>query len=110
MKRDEFRQKTRKVLDELGDYIAELENKAGEITDEAKGEYYKRLEKLKEIKHNLSAKLEEYEQVADSRWDVVKESANSFFGSVAEAWKENYGKVADAFKKQQTSGNDDMPD
>lgn len=100
MKKEEFRQKTYEVVNELADYISKLEEKAGEIAEDAKEEYADRLEKLKEMKDNLSAKLEEYEQIADSKWDVVKESAGSFFTSVAGAWKENYDKVVDAFKKQ----------
>ncbi|RNC65728.1 hypothetical protein [Proteiniphilum sp. X52] len=99
MKKEEFKQKTYDVLNELADYITKLEDKAGEIAEDAKEEYQARLENLKEIKNNLSAKLEEYEQVADSKWDVVKDSAISFFASVADAWKENFGKVAEAFKK-----------
>jgi hypothetical protein len=99
MKKEEFKQKTRDVLKELADYISKLEDKAGEIADEAKVEYRERLENLKEIRNNLSAKLEEYELAADSKWDVVKESAVNFFASVSDAWKENFGKVADAFKK-----------
>jgi hypothetical protein len=31
MKKEEFKQKTRDVLDELADYITKLEDKAGEI-------------------------------------------------------------------------------
>lgn len=99
MKKEEFKQKTLDVVNELADYITKLEEKAGEIAEDAKEEYQERLENLKEIKNNLSAKLEEYEQVADSKWDIVKESATNFFASVADAWKENYGKVADSFKK-----------
>lgn len=100
MKKEEFKQKTRDVLDELADYITKLEDKAGEIAEDAKEEYRDRLENLKEIKNNLALKLEEYEQIADSKWDVVKESAGSFFATVADAWKENFGKVAEAFKKE----------
>ncbi|SFL25136.1 hypothetical protein SAMN05216357_11659 [Porphyromonadaceae bacterium KH3CP3RA] len=102
MKKEEFKQKTYDVLNELADYITKLEDKAGEIAEDAKEEYRERLKNLKEIKNNLSAKLEEYEQVADSKWDVVKDSAVNFFASVADAWKENFGKVADAFKKEKT--------
>ncbi len=107
MKKEEFKQKTHDVLNELADYIAKLEDKAGEIAEEAKEEYRERLENLKEIKNNLAAKLEEYEQVADSKWDVIRESAVNFCNTVGEAWKENFGKVADAFKKESPGYNDD---
>ena len=101
MKKEEFKQKTRDILDELTAYISKLEDKAGEITDDAREEYQKRLDNLKDIRDNLSAKLDEYENMADSKWDVVKESASNFFASVAESWKENFGKVTDAFKKDE---------
>jgi len=106
MGKEEFKQKTYDLLNELGDYITKLEDRAGDIADEAKEEYYERLKSLKEIRDNLSAKLEEYEQVADSKWDVVKESTGNFFASVGDAWKENFGKVADAFKKEETADFD----
>ena len=101
MKKEEFKQKTQDVLNELADYISGLENKAGEIAEDAREEYRERLDNLKGIRDNLSSKLREYENVADSKWDVVKESATSFFASVSESWKENLGKVTDAFKKDE---------
>ncbi len=101
MKKEEFKQKTRNVLDELTDYISKLEDKAGEITDDARDAYREQLDNLKDIRDNLSAKFDEYENIADSKWDVVKESAGNFFASVAESWKENLGKVTDAFKKDE---------
>ena len=58
MKKEEFKQKTIDVINELADYISTLEDKAGEVAEEAKEEYRARLDKLKEMKENLSAKLE----------------------------------------------------
>lgn len=101
MKKEEFKQKTRDLLNELTDSIIKLEDKAGDVTDDAKVEYRKQLDNLRGIRDNLSAKLEEYENIADSKWDVVRESAGNFFASVAESWKENFGKVTDAFKKNE---------
>lgn len=101
MKKEEFKQKTRDLLNELTDSIIKLEDKAGDLTDDAKVEYRKQLDNLRGIRDNLSAKLEEYENIADSKWDVVRESAGNFFASVAESWKENFGKVTDAFKKNE---------
>lgn len=100
MKKEEFRQKTLSVIDELAETISKLEAKAGEIADDAKGEYREQLENLRNLRDNLSSKLDEYDKIADSKWDVMKESAGSFFASVAEAWKENYSRVADVFKKE----------
>lgn len=101
MKKEEFKQKTRDLLNELTDSIIKLEDKAGEITDDTRKAYQEQLNNLKGIRDNLSAKLEEYENIADSKWDVVQESAGNFFASVAESWKENFGKVTDAFKKDE---------
>ena len=99
MKKEEFKQKTIEVINELADYITTLEDKTEEIADDAKEEYRERLEKLKGMKKDLSDKLEEYGLIADSKWDVVKESATNFFSAVSDAWKENFDKVAHSFKK-----------
>ena len=100
MNKEEFKQKTRDVLNELTDSILKLEDRAGEIADDAREEYQQQLDNLRNIRDNLSSKLDEYENITDSKWDVVKESAGNFFASVSDSWKENYGKVADAFKKK----------
>jgi ElaB/YqjD/DUF883 family membrane-anchored ribosome-binding protein len=112
MRKEEFKQKTHEVLDELSDYIARLEDKADDIAEDAKEEYREQLEKLRGIKENLSSKLDEFESVADGKWDVVKESAGNFFASVADSWKENFGKVAETFKKEKTTDENepDAPD
>lgn len=100
MKKDEFKQKTLDLLNELGDYITELDKKADDIADDAKEEYNEKLRTLKDLQKDLSEKFDKYQQIADSKWDLVKESAGNFFSSVGEAWKENFGKVADSFKKE----------
>lgn len=100
MKKEEFKQKTHNVLDELADYISKLEEKAGDVAEDAKEEYRERLESLKEMKENLSSKIAEYEDIAETKWDIVKESAGNFFSAVSDAWKDNYSKVAEAFKKE----------
>lgn len=99
MKKEEFKQKAYDVLDQLVEHIDNLEQKAGEIADDAKEEYKEQLEKLKDIRDNLSSKLDEYEDIADTKWDVVKESAGHFFAAVGDAWKEDFGKIVSAFKK-----------
>lgn len=99
MKRDDFKQKSYQVLNELADYIDKLDKKADEIADDAKEEYREQLDNLKGIRDNLAAKLKEYEKTADCKWDVIRESAGDFFTTVAESWSENYEKVADAFRK-----------
>ena len=100
MKREEFKQKTRELLNELIDYISKLEEKVDEIAEDTRDAYRERIDYLKSVKDKLSLKLEEYENIADGKWDVVKDSAADFFVSVSDAWKENYAKVADAFKKE----------
>lgn len=102
MKKEEFKQKTHKVLDDLVDHIEKLELKADEIADDAKEEYHKQLDNLKGIRDNLSSKLEEYEAIADSKWDIIKDSAGKFFETVSESWKDNFATVSEAFKKDRT--------
>lgn len=110
MKKEEFKQKTNDVLNELADYISGLEDKAGEIAEDAREGYRERLDNLKGIRDNLSSKLEEYENIADNKWDIVKESAVSFFATVSESWKENFGKIADTLKKERKTGSEDTDD
>ena len=105
MKKEEFKQKTRELLNELADYISGLEDRAGEIAEDAKEAYRERVDNLKDIRNNLSTKLEEYEDMADGKWEVIKESAADFFASVSESWKENFGKISDAFKKEDKDSN-----
>jgi len=109
MKKEEFKQKTHEVLNELSDYISKLEDKAEDIAEDAKEEYREQLENLRGVKENLSSKLDEFENVADGKWDVVKESAGSFFASVADSWKENFGKVAESFKKEKPANETEKP-
>ncbi|MDR1516757.1 MAG: hypothetical protein LBS52_01430 [Dysgonamonadaceae bacterium] len=100
MIKEEFKQKIRDVLNELADRIAELESKADTIADNAREEYAKQLETLRELKEKLVAKMDEYEYLSEGKWDVVRSSAVEFIGAVSAAWKESYAKVAEAFKKE----------
>ena len=99
MEKEEFKQKINGIIDELADRINELETKADTIKDNAKEEYAKQLDNLKELKDKLSTKMDEYETLGEGKWEVVKNSASEFLGAVSTAWKEGYAKVADAFKK-----------
>jgi len=98
MKKEEFRQKAHSVLDEVINNIADMEKKANGVSDDLKDEYNKRLERLKEIKLDLTAKLNEYEDMTESRWDVVKDSFGDFLDKVSKAWKDSYDKASSAFK------------
>lgn len=98
MKNEEFRQKAHSVLDEVINHINEMEQKAGEVTEDLKHEYNQKLSRLKEIKNDLTAKLADYEVLSESRWDVVKDSLSEFLEHVSDAWKESYDKTKSAFK------------
>lgn len=110
MKREEFKKKTHKVLDDLVEYIDRLEQKADEIADDAKEEYREQLENLKGIRDNLSSKLDEYEIIADNKWDVIKDSAGKFFDTVSESWKENFADISEAFKKEKYKSHGESSD
>lgn len=99
MKKDEFRKKAHGILDEVVDRIKEMEDKAGDVKEDAKKEYDEQLKKLKDIQKDLSSKLEEYEGIAETKWDILKGGTKDFFEKVLEAWRENYDKVSTAFKK-----------
>ncbi len=105
MKKEEFKQKTNEVIDELAEAISKLESRAGEIAEDAREEYEEQIKRLRELRESLSSKLKEYDKVADSKWDVVKESAGNFFATVVSAWKENFEKVSEAFKKEPPRDN-----
>jgi ElaB/YqjD/DUF883 family membrane-anchored ribosome-binding protein len=100
MKEDDFKQKTHELLDELKEFIKNLELKADEIADDAKEVYYDQLNNLKGIRDNLASKLEKYEGFSGSKWSVVKESADNFFTEATESWKKNFSRVTEAFKKE----------
>lgn len=104
MKKDDFKQKAHEVLDELIEYIDKLEQKANDIADDAKDEYYQQLENLRGIRDKLSAKLEDYEKRIEPKRDIIrnieiiKDSICNFFEDVAESWKENYNNVTEELK------------
>lgn len=100
MNNDNFKQKTHELLDELREFINNLEKKADEIAEDAKEEYYEQLNNLKGIRDKLASKLEKYEGISDTKWDVIRDSASNFFSAVGESWRENFSKITDAFKKE----------
>ena len=99
MKKEDFRQKAHSVLDEIIDHIAEMEKKANDVSDDMKEEYNKKIERLKEIKLDLTKKLDDYEGMTETRWDIVKESFEEFLVRVRHAWQVSYKKASTAFKK-----------
>ena len=99
MKKEDFREKAHSVLDEVINHIAEMEKKANDVSNDLKDEYNKKIERLKEIKLDLTKKLDDYEGMTESRWAIVKESFGEFLDKANKAWKDSYGKAASAFKK-----------
>lgn len=100
MNNDNFKQKTHELLDELKEFINNLEKKADEIAEDAKEEYYEQLNNLKGIRDKLASKLEKYEGISDTKWDVIRDSAEDFFSTVADSMKKNFSRVTEAFKKK----------
>ena len=99
MKKEDFRQKAPSVLDEIIDHIADMEKRANDVSDDMKEEYNKKIERLKEIKLDLTKKLDDYEGMTETRWDIVKESFEEFLVRVSKAWQVSYKKASTAFKK-----------
>lgn len=99
MKKEDFREKAHSVLDEIINHIADMEKKANDVSEDMKDEYNKKLERLKEIKLDLTKKLDDYEGMTESRWDTVKESFEEFLVRVNKAWQVSYRKASSAFKK-----------
>lgn len=100
MKRGDFKQKTHELLEELREFISNLEQKTDEIAEDAKESYYEQLENLKGIRDKLADKLNEYDEISDTKWDVIRDSAEDFFSTVADSMKKNFSRVTEAFKKK----------
>lgn len=100
MNKQEFKERTHKLLDQLEERIAEMKVDIANIAEDAKIEYAEQIEKLSSLRDDLAEKLNQFEAVADSKWDIIKEGASNFFEAVAEAWKENYAKVVNSFRKE----------
>ncbi len=109
MNKQEFKNKTQEVLNQLDARIEELKTGIANVADDAKEEYNQQIEKLKGLKAEMAEKLAKFDEIAESKWDVVKESASNFFSQVGDAWKENYGRVSEAFKKGSDKG-EETPD
>lgn len=101
MNKQEFKQRTQEILDQLDAKIDEMKQGVANIAEDAKEEYAEQIEKLKGLKNELSEKLGKFDDVTENKWDVVKESATSFFSKVGEAWKEDFERVRQAFKKEE---------
>ena len=110
MNKQEFKQKTQEILDQLDAKIDEMKQGVANIAEDAKEEYAEQIEKLKGLKNELSEKLGKFDDVAENKWDVVKESATSFFAKVGEAWKEDFERVKQAFIKDAETVKDEAAD
>ena len=100
MNKQEFRERSYKILDQLESRIAEMKADIADIADDAKIEYAEQIEKFSHLRDDLANKLSRFDAVAESKWSVIREGASSFFNTVAESWKENYAKVVESFKKE----------
>ena len=76
-----------------------MQQTANDVSDDMKEEYNKKIERLKEIKLDLTKKLDDYEGMTETRWDIVKESFEEFLVRVSKAWQVSYKKASTAFKK-----------
>ena len=65
----------------------------------SRAEIKEKIERLKEIKLDLTKKLDDYEGMTETRWDIVKESFEEFLVRVSKAWQVSYKKASTAFKK-----------
>ena len=91
MDKNEFKTKVDDVLDQLKKRIDEMEEKAVDISEDAK---------------------EEFEAANAPRWEVIKESAMKFFGDVKASWVENFSNVNEMFRKNnmKASTKEEYPD
>ena len=112
MDKNEFKTKVDDVLDQLKKRIGEMEEKAVDISEDAKEEFSKQLDNLKDLQCQLASKMEEFEATNAPKWEVIKESAMKFFGDVKTSWAENFSNVNEMFRKNnmKQSTKEEYPD
>lgn len=77
MKKDEFKQKAEKTIDDLSARIEELKARKEVAEDRAESKFEAALAELKEKKEELEERLDGIEDTLEEEWDEIKEKFNS---------------------------------
>jgi hypothetical protein len=88
--RDEMIEKLKHQLDALNGKLDELEAKASETSGDAKVEYQKRMEHLREMAQPATDKLAELRAAGEGQWDKVSAEAEKYYKALVHSF--NYFK------------------
>lgn len=88
--RDEVIEKLKAQLDTLNAKMDELEAKADEASGEAKAEYEKRMQHLKEMAQPARDKLDELRSAGEGQWDRLSAEADKYYKALVHSF--NYFK------------------
>jgi vacuolar-type H+-ATPase subunit H len=88
--RDEMIEKLKQQLDALNGKLDELETKADQASGEAKAEYQKRMQDLREMAQPATDKLAELRDAGEGQWDRVAAEADKYYKALVHSF--NYFK------------------
>ena len=81
-KKEEFREKWQKQIDQLGSTIDELKAKAMDTSAEARDEISERLQGLEGQREKAKVKMNEMLEAGEGVWDEVSDEAEELFGKL----------------------------
>jgi hypothetical protein len=96
MEREEFKEKTKKSIDDLFIRIEKLEAKMKKAKADAKIEYKDEIDELKQKKAEMQALLDKVENAVGDKWEEVKTA----FSESAPSFKEGFARLAKIFSKK----------
>jgi hypothetical protein len=96
MEREEFKEKTKKSIDDLFIRIEKLEAKMKKAKADAKVEYKDEIDELRQKKAEMQSLLDKMENAVGDKWEEVKTA----FNESAPSFKEGFARLAKIFSKK----------
>lgn len=78
-RRDEFIEKLKGQLDQVNEQLDTFEQKAQKATGEAREEYHRRVEKLREMAKPATDKLAELKSASEEQWQGLENEAERIY-------------------------------
>ena len=85
--KEKFKNDVEKAREKLNNKIDELQKKAGLTTGNAKANYNKGIEKLKEEREVLNKKMSDFNNVTEQNWNDFKSGVTSVWRDIEKTWK-----------------------